>query len=170
MGGGCYDGWKLPQRSQCKAPLCSTCFSTTSKRTAPSLSIFSGLSIGGTDFDRTKRFHAQSATSPARSSRSQHCRRKVTSSHSNAQVVGRGSTYQSTGNATFSEMKGTGQNAGFHERIGMRPRSCYSRKTHNQREPLADLTNFTGCRVKRCQQAKQAAPTAKSSKINLVRS
>ena len=66
--------------------------------------------------DRTTRFRARSATSPARSSRS-HCRRKVTSSHSNAQVVGRSSTYQSTGNATSSEMKGTGQNAGFHERI-----------------------------------------------------
>ena len=47
----------------------------------------------------------------------QHCRRKVPSSHSNAQVAERSSTYQSTSNTTPSEMKETGQNAGFHARI-----------------------------------------------------
>ena len=77
MGGRCYDGWKLLRRSQCKAPLCSMPFSTTSKHTTRCQSMFSGTSIGGTDCGRTKRFRAQSATWPARSSRSQHCRRKL---------------------------------------------------------------------------------------------
>ncbi|MFD1557264.1 porin [Paraburkholderia silviterrae] len=64
------------------------------------LQTFSASSTGGTDFDRTTRCRARSATSPARSSRSPHFRRRVTSSRSNVQLAGHSSTYPSTGNAT----------------------------------------------------------------------